>query len=231
MFLRWHRRIGVVAAFFVLVLVVTGILLNHAHDLGLDKAPLQNDWLRGYYGLAPTGRATVRYPLSNKEIVIRDGRLHVDAAPLTDCPRFVGVMETQGQVLVVCADRLVLLTPNGELIDQADSLRGIPSGLSAVAKQGDDILLRQGQDSLGVNLADLSVHPVAARQDVRWQQTASLDSGNAAEGITWQRVIQDLHSGRLFGTVGVWLVDAMAIAMAVLALSGALLYFRRRHHV
>jgi hypothetical protein len=143
-------------------------------------------------------------------------------------------MSRREEVLVVCADRLVLLTPDGQLIDQADSLRGIPSGLSAYSEQGDTILLKTADTSLGVNLSDLSVKTVAAGPDVKWQGYAPAgnalvgDAAALAKTITWERVAQDLHSGRLFGKMGVWVVDILGIAAILLAASGLLLYFRRR---
>ena len=40
------------------------------------------------------------------------------------------------------------------------------------------------------------------------------------EGIPLYRVLLDLHSGRLFGTLGVWIVDAAAVAMLFLTMTG-----------
>ena len=47
---HWHRRVGVLAAFFVLVLVVTGILLNHSSELRLDRSFVDWPWLSEAYG-------------------------------------------------------------------------------------------------------------------------------------------------------------------------------------
>lgn len=228
--LRWHRRLGVVAAVFLLLLAVTGILLNHTHDIGLDRAPLESRFLRAHYGLETTGSSDM-HELAGQSLSVRDGQLRLGGERVTDCPQLVGVMEKRDQVLVVCTDRLVLLTPDGQLIDQADSLRGIPSGLSAWSEQGDTILLKAEDSSLSVNLADLSVHSVEAGPDVRWQgKPASVDMMAApADAITWERVVLDLHSGRLFGRLGVLLVDIMGVASMMLALSGLYLYLRRRH--
>jgi len=38
--LRWHGRLGVAAALLFLILLVTGIALNHAERLGLDQRAL-----------------------------------------------------------------------------------------------------------------------------------------------------------------------------------------------
>lgn len=228
-FLRWHRRIGVAVALFLLLLAVTGILLNHSHDIGLDRKPLENSWLRAHYGLESAGTASAaRHELAGRALRVRDGQLWLGEELLTDCAHLVGVMESREQVLVVCPDRLVLLTPDGQLIDQADSLRGIPSGLSGVSSDGDTILLKTADSSLGVNLADLSVHPVQAGPDVVWQEPVTAMPAAPVDAITWERVMLDLHSGRLFGSFGVWLVDLTGIATIVLALSGVWLFFRRR---
>lgn len=228
---RWHRRIGMTAALFVLLLVVTGLLLNHTNDIGLDRVPLEHRWLRAHYGLGNAEADVVQagqHRLAGRELQVRDGQLWLDSERLTDCPQLIGVMEKPDQVLVVCPDRLVLLTPDGQMIDQADSLRGIPAGLSAVAEHGDSILLRQGKTSLGVDLADLSVHPVEAAPDVAWQGSLAAMDAAPVEAITWERVVLDLHSGRLFGRFGVWLVDLMALGAAVLAISGLVLARRRQ---
>jgi hypothetical protein len=51
----------------------------------------------------------------------------------------------------------------------------------------------------------------------------------AVGDIHWERVLFDVHSGRLFGRYGPWLMDIMAVLFVVLAVSG-LVMARRRHH-
>ena len=55
------------------------------------------------------------------------------------------------------------------------------------------------------------------------QQTLVEDSE-----FTWSRVITDLHSGSLFGTVGRFLVDLSGVAVLVLTVLGIRLLFRRK---
>jgi uncharacterized iron-regulated membrane protein len=50
--------------------------------------------------------------------------------------------------------------------------------------------------------------------------------------LTWERLLLDLHSGRVLGPVGVLIVDAIGVVLAMLAMSGLamwLLHRRRRH--
>ena len=37
---RWHRRLAVFVGLWLVVLAVTGTLINHAHDWGLDRVAL-----------------------------------------------------------------------------------------------------------------------------------------------------------------------------------------------
>ncbi len=45
-----------------------------------------------------------------------------------------------------------------------------------------------------------------------------------------ERVLLDLHSGRIFGPVGVLVYDLLALALGFLSISGLLLWFRGRRN-
>lgn len=225
--LRWHRRLGIVSALFVLLLAVTGLLLNHTHELGLDRAPLENPALRKLYGVeaAPAPAGLVQ-SLPAGELAVSSGRLRLGARDIGDCPQLVGVVEQPGQVLAVCSNRLWLLTPEGEVIDQADGVRGVPEGLTAVGQGEGQVLLRRGDESLAVNLSDLSLKPAAPAPGVTWTEVTGQASPSA--DLDWEQLLLDLHSGRLFGRFGVLLMDAMALLFVALAVSGIIMW-RRRH--
>ena len=50
-FRRSHRWVGTVLVAFVLYLAVTGILLNHSSDVGLDRQYIGWSWLLEAYGM------------------------------------------------------------------------------------------------------------------------------------------------------------------------------------
>lgn len=229
--LRWHRRLGVVSALFVLLLAITGILLNHTHELNLAGKPLHSDWLSRHYGLpAAPAASDFAHPLPAGTLQARAGKLWLDDTVLGDCQRLVGVIEQAEQVLVACPDRLLLFTPGGELIDQADTLRGVPEGLSAVTLQGEEVRLHRGDATFSVDLASLSVSAVAGSSAGIIAGASSPAPAPASAVLNWERVVLDLHSGRLFGRGGVWLMDAMALLFGVLAVSGLVMAARRRRH-
>lgn len=226
----WWRGLYVVsavAALAVLLLVATGLLLNHRADLGLDRAPVEHPWLRSFYGTPAVAEAApgLAHRLPTGDLAVQDGQLRLNDKVLGDCPRLIGVVEQPGQILAACSNRLILLTPEGELIRQADTLRSIPDGLSAVGRRGDEVLVRQGESTFSVNLGDLSVTP--ASPDGQGQSPETTVGGEAAD-VAWEQVVLDLHSGRVFGRHGPWFMDALALLFTVLALSGLVLFWRRR---
>ena len=46
-----HRSMGAIVALFVLMLAITGVLLNHTSDFKLDKQYLTWEWLLAHYGI------------------------------------------------------------------------------------------------------------------------------------------------------------------------------------
>jgi len=47
--------------------------------------------------------------------------------------------------------------------------------------------------------------------------------------LTWERVMLDLHSGRLLGKPGVFGVDLMGVFLCSLAMSGTAMWWLHRH--
>lgn len=48
---RLHRRLGVITCIFILILSITGILLNHSIDFGLHHITLESDFWYNLYEL------------------------------------------------------------------------------------------------------------------------------------------------------------------------------------
>jgi hypothetical protein len=48
-------------------------------------------------------------------------------------------------------------------------------------------------------------------------------------GLSLERLLLDLHSGRVFPRTSPWLLDMVGIGLVALSLFGLLLWWRRRH--
>ncbi len=234
--LRWHRRIGAALALWLLFLCVSGILLNHGNALGLDRRHLDWSWLLSLYGMQS------EVPLSGWRVQGHylsqaGGRVWLDDTALPAFPgRLVGAVSLEGEVVLATGRALTWLGPEGGVIDQQDSLDGLPSRLLALGLAGADTLAVRGEG--GVWLLD----PLsgewrrASGEAIRWSSPQPLPGGlrerlaraQRGDGPSIERLLLDLHSGRIFARTGTILADLAAILLGALALSGLWMWWPRR---
>ena len=131
---------------------------------------------------------------------------------------------------------LLLFTREGELIEQLGPAAGIPGGIQAVGTDSTGRLLiktARGAYRTDENFIEWTT---ATATDVTWsipvtpgqELSSALRNAWRGTGLSLERVLLDLHSGRILGEAGVWLVDAAALLFLLLAGSGVWLWGRRR---
>ncbi|WP_372749645.1 PepSY domain-containing protein [Litorivivens sp.] len=230
--LRWHRRLGVAVALVVVMLVVTGIVLNHSAELRLDEKPVRQDVLLKRYGVELP--AITSFEAGDQRLsLVGENRLFLNLKEIAYCelPLTAG-MAYQGGLLALCRDQLLLLTREGEVVERLGSAYGLPSDIERVG-----IVTGQHEQlwfdtSEGLVLADLNSLAFSVGQappDTRWVTESpvpdalrvALNERYLGNDVHWERLLLDLHSGRLFGQWGVVVVDVSAVILLLLALSGA----------
>jgi uncharacterized iron-regulated membrane protein len=128
----------------------------------------------------------------------------------------------------------LLLEGQGGLIEQ---LANVPAQARALAALDDRLLLETvsgtfaySDDSGEWLVAETSVNAVQP-QPLPPELQQHFAHHNPVPGLSWERVLLDLHSGRLFGNAGVLVVDLVGVATALLAFSGLLTWVgRKRRH-
>jgi hypothetical protein len=225
----WHRRAGVLAALFILLLAVSGLLLNHSPALGLDKQPLQSNFLLDWYGVAPPHKPS---SFNAADVVISqlDDQLFIDGRPLWQTTQpLLGVAANDMLIVLAFEHELLLFTFEGELVERISDL---PAGLAAISAIGNDtygnISLRHNQQIVIADKELIDWHEATENSILHWSQplsgTSAYDETIQANfrplDLTYERLLLDLHSGRLLGDWGPYLMDGAAAAMILLALSG-----------
>lgn len=231
--LVWHRRAGLVAAVLVVIVAATGVALNHGARLGLDDRRAESGWLLAWYGLEPE-RPPVSYRAGESWLSWIDGRLYLDEMLVAE-----GVGPPKGAwrghevIAVAAADELVLLTPGGDLVERISSA-SLPGAVRAVGEAGGRLVLDTPEGPYAADGALLSWEPAEA--EPRWTRPATMPEplrqklleAYRGEGLPWSRVLLDLHSGRIFGPWGPYLMDAAAVLLMVLAGTGIFTWLRLR---
>jgi hypothetical protein len=233
---HWHRRVGVLAAFFVLVLVITGIVLNHSTALGLDRNFVDWPWLSQAYGDDSSDQPA--FQLGNRWLSrAANGHVYLDAREVTPCRgKLVGALTSGGMLLAGCAEELLIITDSGELVESVSASTGLPSPLQAIGLVDEQVTLQVDGDWW---LADLDQMDFSHRAPAGGAVIRQLVPDRLPEDIrqnipvpdqwlTWERLLLDLHSGRLFGRAGVLWVDGVGVLVGSLATSGTAMWFLHR---
>ena len=125
-FRSFHRWLGGIAAFFVLLLAVTGIALNHGHEWRLDQRFVSWGWLLDAYGIhAPEyadsyGAGDHRAALLGQHLYLDERLVATDAAALS------GMVVLEMMIVLATESDALLLTPEGELIERLNLVGTLP---------------------------------------------------------------------------------------------------------
>ena len=140
---KLHWRVGLIAAFFIIWLSITGVLLNHSRSLGFHEYYSENSFILSAYNMN-----------------VPEGYIE-------------NIEKKDGQVLVTTQDETLTLS-EGDNVEQevARSYRG--------------------------------------------------------EGVNIEKIILDLHTGKIFGLSGTVISDLAALALLFLTFSGLYNLWRRK---
>jgi hypothetical protein len=233
---RWHRRIGLITALFILLLSLTGIILNHVSEINWLHEPVKNHWVLNAYGIQVP--KPIAYQVGEQYVTSLGGEyFYLNDQESGYCRgRLKGAVLDRGLIVVACSDELVLLNSNNEVIERIGSAYGLPSPIEVLGHCGESLCLRSERGEFLLNIDQLSWQLVGGEEEPLQVATPvslppeygrSLIRQFLGESLSWERVVLDLHSGRLFG-LGPWLMDIVALFLIVLAGSGVSMWYGAR---
>lgn len=234
----WHRYVGLTAATLVILLVLTGIPLNHTEQYALNSRYIQQPWLLDWYGIeAPDHYRAYSTPVGT--VTLLETQIYLDVQRIEgEYQQLNGAVAVGGMIVVAVDNRLLLLTHAGERIESLTSVDGIPDGLERIGIGSDGRLGAATDQSLYLADADILRWQAVdiGHAAIDWSQPAQLSKALDARLkqayreriLPVERVLLDLHSGRFFGAYGPWVLDAAALLMLFLACSGILIWLKRK---
>ncbi len=233
----WHRWIGVSSALLVLVLAVTGVLLNHTDTLDLDKRQVRTEALLAWYGIDTPNRLP-SFDLHGARLTQVGERWFLgDQALAGEFPALRGALDIHGLVIAASADTLWLFDAHGELVERMDQRAGVPKGIHRIGIDAQDRVMIEARSGYYRGDSDLvRWERAAAPARAQWAGPTQLPAPlrerilhrYRGTGLSVERVLLDLHSGRILGGWGVYLMDAAAVSLVLLACSGVWLWLRGR---
>ena len=234
---RVHRWFGLGSVVFVLLLSVTGIALNHAGELSLDRHYLRSPWLLEWYGIVvPPPEAS--FTAAAHRVSLIGERLYYDNYELTDGVRtLVGAVSTPSFIAIATPTDVLLVAPDGTLVERIDTEAFLPGDVTAIGVAGAVLLLRSGDYLYETDENLLTFSPCLEFEiaDIQWpvpsvipqEQLAILQGLYRGRGLSLERVILDLHSGKILTRVGPILMDAAGIILIALSVIGLFMWAGR----
>jgi hypothetical protein len=232
---KGHRIVGVISAGFVLLLAITGMMLNHTDTLGLDQRFVHSRILQAWYGMvAPDVRQG--YALGDAWITQWQDSLYYNERPLSGrYAALQGAVALGDERVVALADGILLLDPQGNIVEEIRASQDLPP-VSAIGEWNGRVVLRRGGEQF---VADpmLSTWTRTARQKILWASASNpppalllaLRQDYQDRMLNSERVVRDIHNGRILGSWGALWMDSMALAFIGMALTGAWMAWQRRN--
>ncbi|HVT36682.1 MAG TPA: PepSY-associated TM helix domain-containing protein [Nevskiaceae bacterium] len=234
---EWHKKAGLTACVFLAWLACSGILLTRSNDLGFDVRRIDWPWLMKIYGLRAEPPRSGFSDGAHWLAVTRNAAL-LDGRPLAfalEQPLGLvdGVAGKQPVEFVATPESVLLLGADGSRIDE---LRSPVLPVSNVRRIG------RPRGKVGIVVQDLDAYASydggdswssIAPAEVQWSSATALSEAQRGALLPYSRpsvlleqLLIDLHSGRLFGRVGAWIITLVGFGALWLALSGVWMWWR-----
>ena len=236
---RWHRRLGVAAAVIVLIMVATGLPLNHAADWGLGTVRLRGLLADPFLSLLAERAVLLERP-HDPPLSWVDGRLVIPGgAPIHALDEPVGALALPDGLLVASHDAILLFAADGRLVERMGAVL-LPGPIITLGKDRTDRPVLRTASGLFRFDPDLGMAtPFAGPVDaVAWvpapraptspQDRRLLARAARRVGVPLIDALAAVHSGRILGLPGRLVNDVAAIALLYLAASGLVLARRRK---
>lgn len=236
---EWHRKLGIIAAFFIIFLSLSGVALNHTTTLSLAQQHITSIWLLDHYGISAPD--DVRFYQQNS-LQVTNNLLWFNNKLILDSDTYIVaatlISPTQNStdqiILAVGSDQITLFNQQGDIIDQLGGELGVPKNISAVKVDKNITLVKTDSGYFQTTSDFLTWHEVNFVTEPQWiiDNEVPVKLINQAElnyrsqFLTLERIILDAHSGRILGLFGVLIMDVVAILLILLSLSGIYIWLR-----
>ena len=234
---KWHKKIGIYIAIFVIFLAISGIALNHSEEFKLNTTFVKMEWLLDLYRIGPVSEPT-GYLSSNNWVIQTDKRIYFNSKEIiNDANKLIGMVKINDTYVIAYDGKLMLLNTEGEVLELLAGAEGVPAGMTEIGYDEQyNIIIKSAHGYYRVNL-DILQWSEYDFINANWSSTSKITEplkANILEqyrgtGLTAERTLLDLHSGRIFGKWGVYFVDLIAVLFVFIALTGIWMWWYKKN--
>lgn len=236
---RLHRFLGAGAGAFIIFMVLSGLAINHSNRLGLDQGRVSQPFILDWYGLE--GPEQIHsFAVGGDWISFAGSQMYFNDKAVSTVTNGIGAVASHGIFIAASSEEIVLLAHDGQLVERVSWAHRKTGPIESIGLLADDSVTVKSAGQLWIADAELLNWRNAESQVT--VQTWSIP-GSAPEvlersigqqyrgdGLSLQRLLLDFHSGRIFGSVGIFAYDLLALTVGFLAISGLVLWLRNRRN-
>lgn len=230
-FRKWHRWIGYSSLILFVILSITGIILNRTEQLNLNQVTIKNRIITSLYGLSPT-EPILHFQTRQNWVSWVGGRLYLNGDFVAaNRPKPVGVITINDMIIIGNLNSLSLYLEDGSLVEVIDSA-SLPGALTIMGKSREGhLIIETSRNKYETDdnflsfagTADEVTYAPSLPKDAPDNTTEKILEDFRGQGVSLYRLTLDLHSGRLFGSWGPYLMDLAAICLIFLSISSLIL--------
>jgi hypothetical protein len=227
---------GLAAVLFVLLLSVTGVALNHSSDWQLDRRYVDWPWFSTALGVSVPDPSS-SFADRGHRVTLLGRRAYFDSRDINRELDSLNGLVTLDQFAIVATQRAVLLlTLEGQLVEHMDLTSDLPGPIERLGLVNERPVLEAGGGYF-IGDADVTGFTPWSQQgpgDVAWStasdpapaELAAIEDLYRGRGLTVERLLIEIHSGRIVGAAGPLLLDLVAAVMIVLSITGLIIWLR-----
>ena len=221
----------------MLILATTGLALNHVDDWRLDRQYVSWSWLLDAYGIHTPEPSASFTDLGYRATLIA-GTLYFADTPVAEGESaLAGLVVVDSMAIAGLGDAVLVMTRSGDIVERIDLSPLLDSPVERIGRLEDAVVVESGGRLLISDQDITGFAPPAATlraASLKWSGSSPvpdaelkmLNEHYRGRGITVERLLADLHSGRIVNVAGRLAMDIVAVLMIVLSISGLLLWIR-----
>jgi hypothetical protein len=176
--------------------------------------------------MEPKNRS-ISYKVGKKWITYLDGSLYLNGNKLDTPPiRFKGAIFFQKSIVIASDISLMIFTLDGILVETIFDF-GISNSIEDIGHTEENLVIIKTTNDITLSSSDF-LKWSNYKLSVNWNQPTPLPreikekllDSFRGKGLPWSRLLLDLHSGRIFGAWGPYIIDISAVALLILILTG-----------
>lgn len=222
---KFHRWAGLITSIWVLLLAITGLLLQHSQQFNLDKKHITNKYILALYGI---GNQFVAFEQDGHRLQQIDKQLIQDGTTTIKLDENISsAIFHQSHWIAITDSSVYWISLNGQIMQSMDELDDLPRPIEKIGLSSNSVIIKNVNKNFDLNTlkevipqsTTLWSHPLN-NNDLK-QEAIRLTS---KDYLNFEQFIFDLHAGITSPSL---LNDITAIALIFLSFSGIFLFFRK----